>query len=60
MAFPHNVRCAGRGFFRECINKFLELIFSAAQRIDDCVQVTVRDCKVFHFVPSFLSVVCGS
>lgn len=38
----------------------MELTFSAAQRIEDCVQVTVRDCKVFHGVPSFLSVGCGS
>lgn len=60
MGFSHNVRCAGRRFFCEDINKFLELTFSAAQRIEDGVQVTVRDCKVFHGVPSFLSVGCGS
>ena len=60
MGFSHNVRCAGSGFLRECINKFLELTFSAAQCIEDGVQVTVRDCKVFHGVPSFLSVGCGS
>lgn len=60
MAFPHDVRCAGSGFFSECINKFLELTFSAAQRIEDGVQFVVRDCKVFHVVPSFLSVGCGS
>lgn len=38
----------------------MELTFSAAQRIEDGVQFTVRDCKVFHGVPSFHSVGCGS